>query len=57
MPAISARSASRFLGVQKVKLALQQAHDDVGFRDQILQLVVNTGCAHAFLPHGFGLGR
>ena len=42
--------------VQHDQLVFQQAHDDVGFADQILQLIVDRGHAHAFLAHGIGLG-
>ena len=46
----------RFLGVEQVQLALQEAHDHVGFGDQVLQLVINRGGAEPFLPHRFRFG-
>ena len=41
-----------FLDVQHVQLALQQPHDHIGFRNQILQFVINRRGAHTFLPQG-----
>ena len=41
--------------VQRGQLALQQSRNNVRFRDQILQLVVNRGAAHPLFTHTVGL--
>ena len=44
------------LHIQQIQLPLQQLHDHVRLRDQVLQLVIHRGRAHPFLPHRICLG-
>ena len=54
--ALQVRLDLGLLLVQHDQLVFEQLDDDVGLGNQILQLVVNRGHAHAFLTHRIGLG-
>ena len=45
-----------FFGIEDVQLTLEHLRNHVGFRNQVLQFVVDIGGAHTFLTHAICLG-